>query len=98
MKMLMTNLWKEGPLYFDRNGGSGVSFDGEILSVRMIAVEKGLDKNADRFLSDHLYMRQIYAKPLFRNFSLEEKTIQLKICSIFKSYLYVISSCKGVAL
>jgi len=42
------------------------------LSVRMIAEETGLDKNAvHRILTDHLHMRKICAKLVPKNLSLE---------------------------
>jgi len=44
------------------------------LSVRMIAEETGLDKNAvHRILTDHLHMRKICAKVVLKNLSVEQK-------------------------
>jgi len=51
------------------------------LSVRMIAEEMGLDKNAvHRILRDHLHMRKICAKLVLKNLSAEQKANQLEIC------------------
>jgi len=51
------------------------------LSVRMIAEETGLDKNAvDRILTDHLHMRKICAKLVPKNLSVEHKANRLEIC------------------
>ena len=50
------------------------------LSVRMIAEEMGLNKNAvHRILTEHLHMRKICAKLVPKNLS-EQKTNRLKIC------------------
>jgi len=44
------------------------------LSVRMMAEETGLDKNAvHRILTDHLHMRKICAKVVPKNLSVEQK-------------------------
>ena len=49
-------------------------------SVRMIAEETGLNKNAiHRTLTEHLHMRKICAKLVPKNLS-EQKTNRLKIC------------------
>ena len=51
------------------------------LSVRMIAEETGLIKNAlHRILTDHLHMRKICAKLVPKNFSVEQKANRLEIC------------------
>jgi len=51
------------------------------LSVRMIAEETGLDKNAvHRILTDHLHMRKICGKLVPKNLSVEQKVNRLKIC------------------
>ena len=51
------------------------------LSVRMIAVETGLDKCAfHRILTDHLHMRKICAILVPRNLSVEQKANRLEIC------------------
>jgi len=51
------------------------------LSVRMIAEETGLDKNAvHRILTDHLHMRKIWAKLVSKNLSVEQKANRLEIC------------------
>jgi len=51
------------------------------LSVRMIAKETGLDKNAvHRILTDHLHMRKICEKLVPKNLSVEKKAKRLEIC------------------
>jgi len=51
------------------------------LSVRMIAEEMGLDKNAvHRIITEHLHMRKICAKLVPKNFSVERKANGLEIC------------------
>ena len=51
-----------------------------LLSVRMIAEETGLDKNAiHRILKDHLHMRKICAKLAPKNLSVEQKANRLEI-------------------
>jgi len=51
------------------------------LSVRMIAEETGLDKNAvNRILTDHLHMRKIWAKLVTKNLSVGQKANRLEIC------------------
>ncbi|KMQ83968.1 histone-lysine n-methyltransferase setmar-like protein [Lasius niger] len=51
------------------------------LSVRMIAEQTGLDKNAiHRILTDDLRMRKICAKLVPKHLSVEQKAIRLKIC------------------
>jgi len=51
------------------------------MSVRMIAVETGLDKNAvHRILTDHLHMRKVCAKLVPKNLSVEQKVNWLEIC------------------
>ena len=51
------------------------------LSVRMIAEETGLDKNAvHRILTDHLHMRKICAKLVPKNLTVEQKANRLEIC------------------
>ena len=51
------------------------------LSVRMIAEETDLDRNAvHRILTDHLQMRKICAKLVPKNFSVEQKANRLEIC------------------
>ena len=51
------------------------------LSVRTIAEETGLNKNAVRkILTEHLHMRKIYAKSLPKNFPLGQKANRLEIC------------------
>ena len=50
------------------------------LSVRMIAEETGLDKNAvHRILTDHLHRRKICAKLVPKNLSMKQKANQLEI-------------------
>jgi len=45
------------------------------MSVRMIAEETGLDKNAvHRILTDHLHMRKICAKLVPKSLSVEQKS------------------------
>jgi len=54
---------------------------GRRLSVRMIAEQMGLDKNAvHRILRDHLHMRKICAKLVPKNLSVEQKANRLEIC------------------
>ena len=51
------------------------------LSVRMIAEETGLNKNAvHRILTEHLHTRKICAKLVPKNLSVEEKANWLEIC------------------
>ena len=51
------------------------------LSVRMIAEETDLNKNAvHRILTEHLHMRKICAKLVPKNLSVEQKTNRLEIC------------------
>ena len=51
------------------------------LSVRMIAEETGLNKNAiHRILTEHLHMRKICAKLVPKNLSEEQKANRLEIC------------------
>ena len=51
------------------------------LSVRMIAEETGLNKNAvHRILTEHLHMRKICAKLVPKNLSVEQKANRLEIC------------------
>ena len=51
------------------------------LSVRMIAEETGLNKNAvHRIVTDHLHMRKICAKLVPKNLSVEQKANRLEIC------------------
>ena len=51
------------------------------LSVRMIAKETGLNKNAvRRTLTEHLHMRKICAKLVPKNLSVEQKGNRLEIC------------------
>jgi len=51
------------------------------LSVRMIAEETGLKKNAvRRILTEHLHMRKICAKLVPKNLSVEQKANRLEIC------------------
>jgi hypothetical protein len=51
------------------------------LSVRMIAKETGLDKNAvHRILTDHLHMRKICARVVPKHLSVEQKANRLEIC------------------
>ena len=51
------------------------------LSVRMIAEETELDKNAvHRILTDCLHMRKICAKVALKNLSVEQKANRLEIC------------------
>ena len=51
------------------------------LSVRMIAEETDLDRNAvHRILTDHLQMRKICAKLVPKNLSVEQKANRLEIC------------------
>jgi len=51
------------------------------MSVRMIAEEMGLDRNAvHRILTDHLHMRKICAKLVPKNLSVEQKANRLEIC------------------
>ena len=51
------------------------------LSVRMIAEEMGLDKNAvHRIVTDHLQMRKICAKLMPKNLSVVQKANRLEIC------------------
>jgi len=54
---------------------------GRRLSVRMIAEETGLDKNAvHRILTEYLHMRKNCAKLVPKNFSVEQKAKRLVIC------------------
>ena len=51
------------------------------LSVRMIAEETGLNKNAvHRILIEHLHMQKICAKLVPKNLSVEQKANRLEIC------------------
>jgi len=51
------------------------------LSIRMIAEQTGLDKNAfHRILTDHLHMRKICAKLVPKNLCVEQKVNRLEIC------------------
>ena len=51
------------------------------LSVRMIAEETALTKNAvHRILTEHLHMRKICAKLVPKNLTVEQKADRLKIC------------------
>ena len=51
------------------------------LCVRMIAEETGLNKNAvHRILTDYLHMRNICAKLVPKNLSVEQKANRLEIC------------------
>ena len=51
------------------------------LSVRMIAGETGLNKNAfHRILTKHLHMRKICAKLVTKNVTVEQKANRLVIC------------------
>ena len=51
------------------------------LSVRMIAEETGLNKNAiRRILIEHLHMREICAKLVPKNLSVEQTAKRLEIC------------------
>jgi len=51
------------------------------MSVRMIAEETSLDKNAvHRILTDHLHMWKICAKLVPKNLSVEQKANRLEIC------------------
>jgi len=51
------------------------------LSVRMIAEETGLNKNAvHRILTEHLHVRKICAKLVPKNLSVEQKANRLEIC------------------
>ena len=51
------------------------------MSVRMIAEEMGLDKNAvHRTLTDHLHMQKMCAKVVPKNLSVEQKENWLEIC------------------
>jgi len=51
------------------------------LSVRMIAEETGLNKNAvHRILTDHLHMRKICTKLVPKNLSVEQNANRLEIC------------------
>jgi len=51
------------------------------MSVRMIAEETSLDKNAvHRILSEHLHMRKVCAKLVPKNLSVEQKANRLEIC------------------
>jgi len=51
------------------------------LSVRMIAKETGLNKNAvRRTLTEHLHMRKICAKFVPKNLSVKQKANRLEIC------------------
>ena len=51
------------------------------LSVRMIAEETGLNKNAvHRIPTEHLHMRKICAKLVPKNLSVEHKVNRLEIC------------------
>lgn len=50
-------------------------------SVRVIAEETGLDKNAvHRILTNHLHMRKICAKLVPKDLSVEQKANRVKIC------------------
>ena len=51
------------------------------LSVRIIAEETGLNKNAvHRILTEHLNMRKICAKLVPKNLSVEQKANRSEIC------------------
>ena len=51
------------------------------LSVRMIAEEAGLNKNAvHSILTEHLHMRKIRAELVPKNLSVEQKANRLEIC------------------
>jgi len=51
------------------------------LSVRMIAEETGLNKNAVyRILTEHLHIRKISAKLVPKNLSVEQKANRFEIC------------------
>ena len=51
------------------------------LSVRMIAEETGLNKNAVHgILTEHLHVRKICAKLVLKNLSVEQKANRLEIC------------------
>ena len=51
------------------------------LSVRMIAEETGLNKNAVHIIvTEHLHMRNICAKLVLKNLSVEQKANRLEIC------------------
>jgi len=52
-----------------------------LLSVRMIAEETGLNKNAvHRILTEHLHVQKICAKLVPKNLSVEQKANWLEIC------------------
>ena len=66
------------------------------LSVRMIAEETVLDKNAvHRILTDHLHMRKICAKLVPKNLSMEEKANRLEICQDLLGKLDIEPGCFG---
>jgi histone-lysine N-methyltransferase SETMAR len=51
------------------------------LSVRMIAEETDLDKNAvHRILTEHLHMRKVCTKLVPKNLSVEQKVKRLEVC------------------
>jgi len=50
------------------------------LSVRMIAEEMGLNKNAVHRITEHLHMRKICATLVPKNLSVEQKVNQLETC------------------
>jgi len=64
------------------------------LSVRMIAEETGLDKNAvHRILTDHFHMRKICAKLVPTNLSVEQKANRLEICQDLLGRLEIEPNC-----
>ena len=69
-----------------------MSCDGERprLSVKMIAEETGLDRNAvHRILTDHLHVRKICAKLVPKNLSVEQKANRLEICQDLQGRLKI---------
>ena len=51
------------------------------LSVRMIAEETGMNKNAvHKILTEHLHVRKICAKLVPKNLSVEQRANWLEIC------------------
>jgi len=60
------------------------------LSVRMIAEEMGLNKNAvHRILTEHLHMWKICAKLVLKNLSVEQKANRLEICQDLLRWLEI---------
>ena len=60
------------------------------LSVKMIAEETGLNKNAvHTILTEHFHMRKFCAKLVQKNLSVEQKANRLEICQDFLERLEI---------